>query len=179
MVKSIQVPGSEFRVTDYDVCIRATSRSFAVQNPEFLQKVTKETKSRCYCPGPSFPSLPSVKSEWMFGFGCGFAALCNLRFKTYPCAFASFVCFVGQNPSFRVPGFEFEIPTASFAIIRVIRGQPPDTPASPVSSSPSYRDLLRVFGARSGRFRFHGPRPGAASRPLAPGFSERPVPPRS
>jgi hypothetical protein len=34
------------------------------QNSEFLQKVTKETKSRIYCPGPSFPSLPSVKSEW-------------------------------------------------------------------------------------------------------------------
>jgi hypothetical protein len=34
-----------------------------VKNPELLQKVTKETKSRSLCPGPSFPSLPSVKSE--------------------------------------------------------------------------------------------------------------------
>src|SRR5664279_1854332 len=38
-----------------------------VQTPALLQKVTKETKSHSFCPGPSFPSLPSVKSEWEVG----------------------------------------------------------------------------------------------------------------
>jgi hypothetical protein len=36
-----------------------------VQNLEFLQKVTKKTKSHDYRPGPSFLSLPSVKSAGM------------------------------------------------------------------------------------------------------------------
>ena len=56
-------------------CVHLILRdSQEVQNPEFLQKVTKETKSRRYRPNPSFPSLPSVKSERMYGFGCGAAA---------------------------------------------------------------------------------------------------------
>ena len=47
-------------------CMHLVLRVFQdVQNPDFLQKVTKETKSHNYRPGPSFPSLPSVKSAGM------------------------------------------------------------------------------------------------------------------
>jgi hypothetical protein len=46
-------------------CVHLVLRDFpGLQYPEFLQNVTKETKSHNYRPGPSFPSLPSVKSEW-------------------------------------------------------------------------------------------------------------------
>jgi hypothetical protein len=45
-------------------CVPVALRNFKeVQNSEFLQKVTKETKSHGYCPRPSFSSLPSVESE--------------------------------------------------------------------------------------------------------------------
>jgi hypothetical protein len=47
-------------------CVHLVLRDFQdVQNPDFLQKVTKETKNHNYRPGPSFPSLPSVKSAGM------------------------------------------------------------------------------------------------------------------
>jgi hypothetical protein len=63
-------------------CVHLSLRDFQeVRNSEFLQKVTKGTKSRSFCPGSSFPSLPSVKSERMYGFGCGSAALGHLRLK--------------------------------------------------------------------------------------------------
>jgi hypothetical protein len=76
-------------ISEHDVFLRA---SFPLRFPRgskfgILQKVTKETKSCGFYPGPSFPSLPSVKSERMYGFGCGSAALGNLRSKI----FSSFV----------------------------------------------------------------------------------------
>jgi hypothetical protein len=47
-------------------CVHLVLRDFQdVQNSDFLQKVTKETKSHNYRPDPSFPSLPSVKSAGM------------------------------------------------------------------------------------------------------------------
>jgi len=60
-------------------CVHLSIRDFQeTRNSEFLQKVTKETKSRSFCPDSSFPSLPSVKSERMHGFDCGSAALGSL-----------------------------------------------------------------------------------------------------
>jgi hypothetical protein len=47
-------------------CVHLSLGDFQdIQNPDFLQKVTKETKSHNHRPGPSFPSLPSVKSVGM------------------------------------------------------------------------------------------------------------------
>jgi hypothetical protein len=57
----------ESSIAEDDVFLRA---SFPLRFPRgskfgILQKVTKETKSCGFYPGPSFPSLPSVKSERM------------------------------------------------------------------------------------------------------------------
>jgi putative NADPH-quinone reductase len=92
------------------------------------------------------------------GYSSGFAAIREYsRAPPHFLLFVSFVCFVVKNPPFQVSSSRLRIPMAAFAPLRAhswlkirIRACPCDpsstldAPASPVSSSPRYRDRLRV-----------------------------------